>query len=545
MPPKQQQPRKQLTAEQLAARRARRKAARQRRAAAHKMQVAPQLPRPQAVVKAMQVVKRNVDSKGGRYVTKMMMLPGESQPVRLPTTDMPQVALVQTRQIRNYDEVTGPFPIFGNNSYVGFVYGLPSLTHMDGPYLLSQDTWSAIYFEKAGQDTTEFRLKGLKTESWTLRLPAFEQTLIDRQEYDFDKWWPIATVEHGPKTWQPNRPLLRVGGVDYVFLNVGEHLYVGGSYMDSDLSGSPISGALQLGVYCILDRERPETLLFTHDITIGPSDPPGQIPVGRINIDVTGWFAIKAQGVTIPNGQLGAEITLNFTILHKANEPLYKLHYIPEIQSTMTIANDCRRTALSLLVSNRSNQFIAQGSVVAGRLPMCFPGTPEGDAAWVNLASAKQAFSGNAQKGCYTYCEFDHHDEEFQDFVNPFGNPICYWTQGMVNLITINNRANGGTSSNNMYTTVCDSVIEFRSQSQLFPAAVSTLGHDELIEARRINNMTTYFYENPLHWADIQKYIGKMWNWTRAHSTGIGSALSLVYPEAAPAIMPVARFLQT
>lgn len=522
--PTKQQPQKQLSAEQIEARRARRKAARQRRAAARKVQAVVQ-PRNQVVSKAMQVVKRNVDTRGGRMVTKMMMLPGECTAVRVPTVDMPKTAIVQTRQIRNFDEF-GEDPGFGNNTYVAIVYGEPSLTHMDGPYKYPSDGNASLSFINIAPYGGSVQVA---SPSWDMAIPGGGAGTVN--VYNLEDWWNLAKITNNSTILQPRRPIMNVDGVTYTFLNRTEELVVTGGVVTGGGQGN-----VTLGVYAIQDANASPVFCVSKTITWT-----GGIPIAATLVSLeAGWYAVKAEEFSVTSG-LVTDIKLTMEIRWYANRTYYKLNYIPEIGSTPTIANDCRRTALSLLVSNRSNQFTAQGNVVAARMETCFPGTPKGEEMWTALPSAQHAYSGNAQKGCYTYCEFDNFDELFRDYVNDWGNPICYWGQGMMNVIAINNHG----AQNNTYTVVCDSVLEFKSQSQLFPAGVPLLEHEELIEARRINNMTTYFYENPLHWSDISRYVEKMWKWTRSHSTGIGSALSMVFPEASPLIMPAARFLQT
>jgi hypothetical protein len=432
---------------------------------------------------------------------------------------MPPVAVAKLRQVRNFEEV-GERPDFGPLDYGCIVYGEPSLTHMDGPYLYDSD--SSLDFTFVTQNAT-----GIPNSKWSLEIP--EAGIATVQALSIEQWWPVVSATHSSTDLARRRPLLMHDGVPYTWINPGEEVWINGGVVGGDGHGS-----IMMGLYRLIDPDVPPIQVGTKSFTWTANTP---IPA-MIDWVYSGWYAVKAEVLSVTSGIL-ASVAIGMNINCKDGFAYWKLHYAPEIVSTPVIAHDCRRTACGLLLSNRSNELLAQGNIVAARLAANFPGG-QTTAIWKDVSSASDVYSQKALKGCYTYTEFDFYDEEFRGHVNAYGQPICFWPKGMMNVIVVNNTSNNP----NTWVTCCDINLEFKTSSQLFPKAVSVLSNAELIEARRINNMTTYFYENPLHWDDIAKYISAMWSWTRKHSTAIGTAASLVAPEAAPLIMGMARLMQ-
>jgi len=472
-------------------------------------------------------VKHRLDeaaaSVQGKAITKMMMVPGESPPLRLPTQDMPSVAVCKLRQVREFEE-KGEHTDFGMVDYGAIVYGEPSLTHIDGPYIYIDNCVGSLTF-----NSRETHHTPIETPYWTLDTPAVGVATV--QTLSIESWWPLVGIRHSDPRQQPHRrPILEVDGIPFAWMNTGEELWINGGTVAGGGTGTVI-----LGIYRLHTPGIEPTQIWQESFTWTG----GKIIRKPLAWSYTGWVGIKSETLSVAQGVV-SEVSVSLEILGKKGFAYSKLHYLPELDVTPHVAREARRTAASLLVSNRSNAFVAQGNVIAARLVATFPGGRTQDI-WDKLKGAADVYSNHAQKGCYTYLEFDFSDEEFKQYVNGYGSPLVHWPNGMMNVITIRN-----TSSNpNTYQTVFDMIMEFRTASQLYPRAVSLLSNADLIEARRINNMTVYFYENEMHWSDIAKYISTVWKWTRNHSTGLGTALSMAFPEAAPVIMPIARILQT
>lgn len=148
------------------------------------------------------------------------------------------------------------------------------------------------------------------------------------------------------------------------------------------------------------------------------------------------------------------------------------------------------------------------------------------------LQSADERYTDNANKGLYTYMEFTEDCEKFEARVNNSGYPLCHFPTNMVHLVTVKNP----TQSTNDYAIATDCVMEFTTQSQLFTKAVPVCMSHELEEARRISSMTAWFYENPVHWDDISRYITAAWRWASRNTGLIENAAVAAFPQYSPKI---------
>lgn len=476
----------------------------------------------------------------GIKLTKMMMLPGETQEFRIPTAEMPPVAITKLRKIDDFTEptTTDPLPL-SNYTLFAVNYGQPSLTYMSGPHYSGVALDAFTYFD--ADPLTVGDVAGITgsqlTRDWYLKFDP--DTINGGVTETVNAWWPLSKVST-PGASLSQRPILVQDGIPFIFLSVGENIYFDGGLVtvteQSVAQGSLVFTAHRLKVL----GEDPEQIA---DFTVVID---GAVIAANPNTwawVTGGWYAFRIDTVTQTLGEF-KDIAVRIRTRIPAGVGFYELHYMPELSQAAAIGNNARRTASTLLVTNTSAPLIAQGDVVATRLHVTFPGFDD----WLNLperiSSAKQKFGGKAAKGCYTYMELSTKEEQFADFVNQWGAPIIRpEVMNMVNIITVVN-ANRQTAPNT-YMILSDMVIEFRSESQLYATAVSSMPYLELIEARRINNMTEWFYENPLHWRDIMEYINRAWKWTRGHSTALGVAASALFPEAAPVILPVARALQS
>lgn len=414
-------------------------------------------------------------------------------------------------------------PEFLGNSYMAVVYGQPTLSYMDGPFLHTGVYTSRFLF--VNRNTTGY------TSSWPL--PELAGKTGPWNE-DVLEWWPITGMDQPDSRCPKNRPLLDHKTCRMAFMNQDEVLDFAGGV----LGGTPGNGFFRWGFYALTEPELPPFWMgeLSQAITSGV------LAAQLFTIPRTGWYAVKLEEVKLDTGVFGS-VMLNLQWRSALNKPFWRMAAEASAGKALYGVN-CRRTAASLLVSNRTNLLKAQGDVLAARTDMLFPGMDGWKNLQTTLENAPMKFTGNARNGCYTYMEFDSADEIFRDYVDPHGFPLVQLTDTMMNVITIQNSAVSSTEINN-FAVIYDSVLEFKSQTQLFPIAVSSLDPIELINARRINNMTTYFYENDVHWDQIKDYISKMWKWTRSHSAAIGGALSLLAPEMAPVIRPIAMALQT
>lgn len=500
------------------------------------------------IATAMALTRRSVNNELARVsgsamgikLTKMMMLPSETQEFRIPTAEMPPVAITKLRKIDDFVEpITETLPL-ANYSVFMVNYGQPSLTYMSGPHYSGIQLEAFTYFDADPLSVADYAVLNSGTQltrDWYLKFDP--DTINSDNPETLNAWWPLSKVAT-PGGTMGQRPILVQDGVPFMFLSPGENIYFDGGLV-TVTEQSVAQGALMFTVHRlkVLGEDPEQVADFAVQIdgaVISPISSPWMWTTG-------GWYAFRIDSISHTLGEF-KDIAVRLRSRLNPGNGFYELHYMPELSQASAIGNNARRTASTLLVTNTSAPLVAQGDVIATRLHVTFPGFDD----WQNLperiSSAKQKYGGKAAKGCYTYMELSSKEEQFADFVNQWGAPIVRpETMNMVNVITISN-ANRQTSPNT-YMVISDMVIEFRSESQLYATAVSSMPYLELIEARRINNMTDWFYENPLHWKDIMEYINRAWKWTRSHSTALGVAASAVFPEAAPMILPVARALQS
>lgn len=464
----------------------------------------------------------------GKALTRLLMMPSESPLIRVPTRGMGDVAICKFREYSTFTE-RGGREDFGGTTYTAVLYGQPGLTHVDGPHIYGSDaTFPIGFYQPAG----EFKaLAAPATWEWNLQVPTGGVSTTELHTMDLDSFWPVSYCQSSqPHIYNKFRPLMVVDGLSYVWLNVGEELQVVGGKV---FGGG--SGQVELEVYKLAEEDSGPVLVSDQSVTWSN----GNIVADSLKWQTSGWHAVKVNRIHLISGTISS-VSLNISILAKVGYPYWKLHYSEEIASNPHVGQAARRTACSLLLSNRSAALVAQGDIIATRLPARPLGCADTAWIWSQVAESQKVYDGNASRGCYTYMEFSEEDEIFRDCVNTWGSPIAHRPEGtMMNVITVKNAG-----AVNTFAIITHIVVEFKTNSQLFPMAVPTLKGDELEDARRINNMTLYFYENDLHWKDLERYISKMWDWTRRNATLLGTAGSLLFPEAAPIIMPISRVLQ-
>lgn len=515
-------PPKQLSAKQQEARREKRRRKRAARRKENANQQAINVGR-QIAVNAVNKERRRVgaDSSAGHLLSKMMMCPAESSLIRIPTIDMPPVAVVKLREVDYFVESNNsPTANFGGFTYVNFFFGKPNLLYMDGPFYNTTALIHSYRFEDFAGSTI--------VASWIVQIAAGKQANYNE---DIGQWWPIVCMQEADTRFQKNRPMMLHDGVKWGFHHVGENIEL----VPGVVTGTAPIGFVRIGLFRF----------------VAPSQPPMWVsevvqnfptwPSVSFDIPSEGWYALKLEELRVdPTSSTINSLRLQ---LRWTSDPSgharWRFKYNEDLKAEL---GQCtRRTASSLLVTNRTNVLHAQGDVIAGRISYTMPGSLDVTDAYTAVKKAQDRYTGFAAKGCYTYKEFTSDDEHFNSACDAYGFPIFHWSDDMVNLITI---ANGVIDNLNNYAIVADTIMESKTQSQLYPMTVSPLNPMELIEARRINSMTSYFYENDIHWPQIREYIMKMWKWTRAHANALGTAASIMAPELAPVIKPVAAFLQ-
>lgn len=525
--------------------------------------VAPNNPQARRSGKNQQQTKRSIAKRypfinnrdtPGLRLNRFMMMPLEGPPVRLPTRDAPAVAVATMRYLTQYNESFSKENVFGGKSYMAMVYGQPGLTHADGPFNVS-GLLACAFTPHAILNPTPSTANITNQLAWVSSPLVMDErtdasTEPDR-DYELRESWPLGRVDV-PKEWQEKHsfpahyPVLESHGKRWLFMHNKDMLTI-----EMELTAEVFSGTAGVTVFIdvfMLTANGPQNIkdyqlewsYSTYPNGVMSQNFPGPFEdLASSSRPLFGaWINMELRSVRRLANEKIHRVALGVTVMAGDAIPRLRMNYIKDLASAPDMARELRRTACTLLVSNYSNDYVAQGNLNCARLLPGYPGCPS----YSEFIDARGAFQGHAKEGCYTYCEFAAEDEIFQHHLTELAGPLCRPQATMCNVITIQNP--GWQHQPNMYQITCDVAVEFKTSSQLFIPLVSQLSVADLDFARRVNNSTLWFFENPSHFETIWKYIVTAWNAARNHSTAIGTAASVLFPEAAPLIMPVARALQ-
>lgn len=495
-------------------------------------------PQPQVVnpsapsAKTLGVVARNVNSmlhnhtkSIGLQLTKFMTLPMDTPSLRLPTRDMSKTAVMKTRNTVRSREITSVGVDMGT-TMLYLVTGYPALAYMCYPYPTNS----------TGRYTMGFSDKQGKAAVSNLWFP-WKDTIVPLPESSLRLsrcYIPIVQRKltsgvgySGPGQYQP---LMQQDGVNYVFLQQQETVVV-------TAANVPTGTEMVVFMNRMMDvgmeaSEVAMTILNSTTLQYSFSAP------------APGWYNFELEGKC----NMGAE-NVSFAMLSFTTNaaPTWGLFSMAELGEDLAFADATRRTACTLLVTNTTSKYSVAGDVVAARLQLGVPWADDEVTSLANIMDklnvASDRYVGKAANGCYTYLDFTESDETFREVCNRFQNPVFTPDEGaFTHVISFFNPSLATTPSSHLVT--CDMAIEFKTASQRYITAVPDCEPDALQAARGLNNSTSYFFENPLHWRDIENYARRAWGLFRDNASLIAKGVSAVFPEAAPAAMAVGHLLQ-
>lgn len=453
-----------------------------------------------------QIATRDTTRMGMAF-TKQMMTPFDVPVHRLPTVDMPRVAVSKFRYTNEFRESVQ----FHDSTYLAKVYGQPGLTYMDGPFALTSSRYDLV-FGSGGQvwDVSGYNFVGTSDEPLGI-------------------WWPLTgdIYTSGSRRQEDYVPILSSGDITWAFLQEGE-----GLYMNAIAVGGG-AGTLTFSIYKEIGELAPNPVLRKIGSCTANGAP------GTTTLIYTapnaGFYAVRLNEFTVTTAPVS---TLSLTAWGvSTTTTAWALHYLTDMQEDTTMARDMRRTACTLLVTNTASALNAQGDVYGARILH----TDYGDFPTSRFERAADKYTGKAVNGAYTYMEFSNADEAFLSYITGTGHPRCYLPSGLINVIKVTNGA--FTLNPNTFLISQDNVVEFKTSSQRYPLTVSSGNVLDLVESRRISNMTPYFYTNKWHWGEIAKLIAAAYSGMRRYAVPIGTGLAAAFPEYAPAIMTGAKLL--
>lgn len=527
---------KKLTEAQRLARQAKRRAKKQRR-------------REQQQVSGMQHVRAQqqavfstlLGEREGLALARQMALPEgpNASLLRVPTVDMPPVAINCSQWTSTLTASTTTLDLSGypvkSSELMVINYGQPGRAALVGPI---------VSVAAQGAVTTTFRYPTLGGAAVNASVTIQTSTeAMDPGSTHTVLWDPVQVIDavvpaSGPK----RRPLGRSRGRTYVYIDPNEQLLL--TYKQGGVTVKPLH-SIRVSLYQWGGPHEPHSRVAEwHSSPIGES-------AGILTITTSGWYTLDIVSSLADASTVSGEITLDVAIAAKVANPARMIHYWNETLANAEIGESCRRTCYTLLISNTTAQMYRSGTVVAGRMlnerfgnPVIDSETAGGYISSSSVALLNSKYTGQAAKGCFTYMDFDQEAEKFVTGVNQWGNPVCDLDyRGFVNLEVFSQMTLGAEVVAN-YLATFTMVTEFRTDNMMFAPTVSSLAHDALVEARRVNNTTPYFYENPLHMGEIWTSIKKGFAAFRKVAIPLGMAASTLFPEAGGVIMPIAHAIQ-
>lgn len=510
-----------MATEQAKQRRAeRRRAKRAQRRQAQQQQVKQRAPKQKPHVKAV-TDAFSVYTSQGAALARQMALPSEyAEFSRIPTVDMPSTAVlrsVETSSIAVKADMT--IALYGQGGRMASVWPLPYA------YVKDDEVITSVYFltktggKATGQPLIPDAADGIMT---------YEGTEWFRPEGLHAETLPTNNFYYFGGTLKSQRPIAMSQGRAFLWFDVGERITLASQITPVSSSSLPFVNPLRVTFYRWLGPQEPHRLAATTEFT----------STTDVDLDVAGYYTWSYTFVekVAATGQPSISVTIKAKTSSLNRTAFLSASTLGEA----SVGDTARRTAASLLLTNNSSELKKGGNIVAARVLPNDDGYADNT---IDPGKKADKFVGAGAKGCYTYMDFDSDAEAFSQSFNNSGYPTCLLdTNSYIHIIKISPPIEF--SEFQSYQLTITGLFEFRTDSMLFQRSVPMMSHDALIEARRVNNATMYFYENPLHMADIWRYIKGAFNGMRRIAVPIGTAISTFNPELAPIAMPLAQALQ-
>jgi hypothetical protein len=198
----------------------------------------------------------------------------------------------------------------------------------------------------------------------------------------------------------------------------------------------------------------------------------------------------------------------------------------PGNSGDLNVVECARVNASSFLISNTTSVMTKQGTVIAARVRDHFPYAMSETL----LGKLAEKYNDLAEKGVYSFKEFSEVEERFANVADDGYLNYDLDYDGYYHFVSISN-PNYATAPNS-FTLSIDTTLEFRTDIARYNKGVSMLSHHDLIEARRIiNSNPAWFYENPLHMADIYRFMQRGANLAKRYGPMALDAAAILDPS--------------
>jgi hypothetical protein len=335
-------------------------------------------------------------------------------------------------------------------------------------------------------------------------------------------------------------PLGQSNGVAYAWFNVGDTLTI------SNLASSTWTGLL----YLTLQRwDGPSASPVASGnvqltITSGVVTTTTITPATLESLTVGAHYALFAASVVYTSGSNnGVNLTATLTVTPATMWQIIHMGDLDPIGGDPIMGSDTRMDGFSFLATNTTSFLNRQGTVLAARMKNIefSQQTP------ATLARVAEKYTGDADKGVYTYLEFSSTRERFT-IATPDGFPF-YPLDGDDYYHMIQITCPNVATTANTYTCSFDSTLEFKTDSARYVKGVSPWQFGALVEARRLcNSSPEWFYENPLHWRDIIMRIGRgasmAYRAAKTYGPGVLGTAARVYPGSSTALLAAGSLLR-
>lgn len=441
-------------------------------------------------------------------LAEFLALPGETQGVRLPTTDAPRtsVMVAKDQYTITVANVTPP-PSWNNGDLVVAFHGQPGrlaciyTSLSTGNYQLAFNTGTSV------------------NSTWIL----FQAV---SGSYSPVMTWPLCgtTTQYFATTHGVTMAMGYSGSDNnqFVWMNSNDTITI----FPASAWTSTAVGNVVFTIFAWGGRDTPTYEVGQTTITLASGNVPGASTV--FTAIVPGYYQVVFDGIYITSGSVTSGsngISLNLNCNATTGWKQISMNDLdPRIGGDISIGQACRVNAASMLMTNTTSVLNRQGTVLAARLKseQFYQVTP------AVLARAAEKYTGDAAQGVYTFKEFSSANENFVTATTP--NPSALFdldSDDYFHFIQIT--CPSVATSANTFTVSFDTCVEFKCDNARYSKAVSNISYEQLIAARRLINSTPeWFYENPEHMRAIYNFI-------RSGVQKLGRGLVTVAPYAARA----------
>jgi hypothetical protein len=474
-------------------------------------------------------------SEQAKALALAISLPCDHPNVRLPTVDAPRTSVITLRDQFTISCPNGQIPNWGNGDLLFAVFGHPSRLAMNGVIPSGSYVYNVLF--------PSLTSPGTSASLWPISVNLDPITPAALQGQDVQVWPASGTLlASGPAFHGSTMPLGASRNVPYIWVNTGDTLLI-------STSNAPVfTGEL----YFVLRRWTGADSTPSDSSNIQLTMTNGSItsvlvtPSSLFSLATGGHYAVVFTDALYLSGTNPGIVNISVSLggSNSAGWQIVHMGDLDPVNGDPLMGSDTRMDGFSFLATNTTSFLNRQGTVLAARMKtveFCAQ-TP------ATLARAAEKYTGDADKGVYTYLEFSSTRERFT-IVNPSRYPVYPLdTDDYYHLVQIT--CPNASSNSNTYTCSYDSTIEYKTESARYVKDVSPWKWDALIEARMLCNSTpVWFYENPIHWSSIitriQRGARAGYRAAKTYGPRLLSAASLAYPPASTGLAAARMLLQS